>query len=229
MTGMELRRTRKRKGWNQQQAAARLGVSQPYLSLLERKHRRLTPRLVARATRVFGLPLTSLPLKPVGSQPHTLQQVAEELSAVGYPGFAYMGTTRKRNPVEVLVAALKQENLEARLAEALPWVLLNYPDLDWKWLTDQARLHNLQNKLGFLVTVARMKLEEKGELQSRRYRNLGSAEEKLQSSRLAQEEAFGEATLTAREREWLRENRPESAARWNLLSDLSPEHLTYVA
>jgi len=229
MTGMELRRARKRKGWSQQRAAAHLGVSQPYLSLLERKHRRLTPRLVARATRVFALPLTSLPLKPVGSQPHTLQQVAEELAALGYPGFAYMGTKRKRNPAGALVAALKQENLEARLAEALPWVLLNYPDLDWKWLTDQARLNNLQNKLGFLVTVARMKLEEKGELQSRRYRNLCSAEEKLQSSRLVQEDGFGEATLTAREREWLRENRPESAAHWNLLSDLSPEHLTYVA
>ncbi len=229
MTGMELRKAREKKGWSQQEASADLGVSQPYLSLLERKHRRLTPRLVARATRVFGLPLTSLPLKPVGSQPHTLQQVAEELAALGYPGFAYMQKKRRRNPVEVLVAALKQENLEARLAEALPWVLLNYSNLDWKWLTDQARLHNLQNKLGFLVTVARMKLEEKGELQSRRYRNLCSAEEKLQSSRLAQEDAFGEATLTAREREWLRENRPEAAVYWNLLSDLSPEHLTYVA
>lgn len=228
MTGMELRKARKRKGWSQQHAAARLGVSQPYLSLLERKHRRLTSRLVARATRVFGLPLTSLPLNPVGPQPHTLQQVAEELAALGYPGFAYMQKNRKRNPVEVLVAALRQDNLEARLAEALPWVLLNYV-LDWKWLTDQVRLHNLQNKLGFLVTVARMKLEEKGELQSRRYRNLCSAEEELQSSRLVQEDAFGEATLTAREREWLRENRPASAAHWNLLSDLSPEHLTYVA
>jgi len=228
MTGMELRKARKRKDWSQQHAAARLGVSQPYLSLLERKHRRLTPRLVARATRVFGLPLTSLPLNPVGPQPHTLQQVAEELAALGYPGFAYMQKNRKRNPVEVLVAALRQDNLEARLAEALPWVLLNYV-LDWKWLTDQVRLHNLQNKLGFLVTVARMKLEEKGELQSRRYRNLCSAEEELQSSRLVQEDAFGEATLTAREREWLRENRPASAAHWNLLSDLSPEHLTYVA
>ncbi len=228
MTGMELRKARKRKDWSQQHAAARLGVSQPYLSLLERKHRRLTPRLVARATRVFGLPLTSLPLNPVGPQPHTLQQVAEELAALGYPGFAYMQKNRKRNPVEVLVAALRQDNLEARLAEALPWVLLNYV-LDWKWLTDQVRLHNLQNKLGFLVTVARMKLEEKGELQSRRYRHLCSAEEELQSSRLVQEDAFGEATLTAREREWLRENRPASAAHWNLLSDLSPEHLTYVA
>ena len=228
MTGMELRKARRRKGWSQQLAAARLGVSQPYLSLLERKHRRLTSRLVVRATRVFGLPLTSLPLKPVGSQLHTLQQVAEELAALGYPGFAYMQKNRKRNPAGALVAALRQDNLEARLAEALPWVLLNYA-LDWKWLTDQVRLHNLQNKLGFLVTVARMKLEEKGELQSRRYRNLCSAEEKLQSSRLAQEDAFGEAALTAREREWLRENRPDSAAHWNLLSDLSPEHLTYVA
>jgi len=227
MTGMELRRARKRKGWSQQEASARLGVSQPYLSLLERKHRRLTPRLVDRATRVFGLPLTSLPLKPVGSQPHTLQQVAEELAALGYPGFAYMRTKRKRNPAGALVAALKKENLEARLAEALPWVLLHYPNLDWKWLTDQARLHNLQNKLGFLVTVARMKLAEKGELQSRRYKKLHGAEEELQSSRLVQEDAFGEATLTPREREWLRENRPESAVYWNLLSDLSPEHLPY--
>jgi len=229
MTGMELRRARKRKGWSQQQAAARLGVSQPYLSLLERKHRRLTPRLVACATRVFGLPLTSLPLKPFGSQPHTLQQVAEELAALGYPGFAYMRTKRKRNPAAVLVAALKQDNLEARLAEALPWVLLNYQDLHWKWLLAQARLHNLQNKLGFLVTVARMKLEEKGELQSRRYRHLCSAEEELQSSLLAQEDAFGETTLTPGERKWLRENRPASAAHWNLLSDLSPKHLKYDA
>ena len=229
MTGMQLRKARKEKGWSQQQASARLGVSQPYLSLLERRHRRLTPRLVARATRVFDLPLTSLPLNPVGSQTQTLQQVAEELSALGYPGFAYMRTKKRRNPAEVLVAALKQENLEARLAEALPWVLLNYPDLAWKWLLDQARLHNLQNRLGFLVTMARTKLEEKGELQSRRYRTLCYAEEQLESSRLAHEGTLGEAALTAREREWLRKHRPELAARWNLLSDLSPEHLTYGA
>ncbi len=155
MSGMQLRKARKENGWSQQQASTRLGVSQPYLSLLERRHRRLTPRLVARATRVFDLPLTSLPLNPVGSQTQTLQQVAEELSALGYPGFAYMRSKKRRNPAEVLVAALKQENLEARLAEALPWVLLNYPNLAWKWLLDQARLHNLQNRLGFLVSLAR--------------------------------------------------------------------------
>ena len=86
MTGMQLRKARKRKGWGQQQAATRLGVSQPYLSLLENGRRPLTRRLVARATRVLGLPLTLLPLNPAGSQPLTLQQLAEQLSALGYPG-----------------------------------------------------------------------------------------------------------------------------------------------
>ena len=228
MTGMQLRKARKRKDWSQQQAAARLGLSQPYLSLLEQGHRRLTPHLVARVTQVFGLSLTLLPLKPSSLHPQTPQQVAEGLAALGYPGFAYMRTRKRRNPVEVLVAALKQDELEARLTEALPWVLLNYSDLDWKWLKDQARLHDLQNKLGFLVTVARTKLEEKGEVQSRRYRILCSTEEELQSSLLVREDAFGEVDLTVQEREWLREHRSETAAHWNLLSDLSPKHLTYV-
>ena len=227
MTGMQLRRARRRKGRTQQQAAARLGMSQPYLSLLERGRRRLTPRLVARATQVFGLPLTSLPLKPAGSEAGTPQQVAEELSTLGYPGFAYMRKKRRRNPAEVLVAALKQDNLEARLVEALPWVLLNYPDLDWKWLTDQGRLHNLQNRLGFLVTLARMKLDEESELQSHRYRNLRHAEQELERSRLVHEDAFGEATLTSGERQWLRDHRPSLAEHWNLLTNLSPEHLPY--
>jgi len=32
-----------------------------------------------------------------------------------------------------------------------------------------------------------------------------------------------------RERQWLLENRPDAARHWNLLSDLRPEHLQYVA
>ena len=126
-----------------------------------------------------------------------------------------------------MVAALKQENLEARLVEALPWVLLNYPNLNWKWLADQARLHNLQNRLGFLVAVARMKLEEESELQSHRFRNLWYAEQELERSRLAQEDTFGETALTSGERQWLSDHRPALAAHWNLLTDLSLEHLPY--
>ena len=225
MNGTQLRKARQETGWSQQQAAARLGVSQPYLSLLECGHRHLTRRLVARATRVLSLPLTSLPLNPTGSPPLALQQVAERLSALNYPGFAYMRPKRKRNPAEFLVGTLKQEHLEARLLEALPWVLLNYPNLDWKWLTDQVRLHNLQNKLGFLVSVARKKLEEEGELDSQRYRKLLDVEQELEHSRLAKEDAFSPKTSV--ERQWLSDYRSELATHWNLLTDLRPEHLPY--
>ncbi len=52
--------------------------------------------------------------------------------------------------------ALTQERLEARVAEALPWGALEY----WQggastWLVEQARKLNLQNRLGFVVSLAR--------------------------------------------------------------------------
>jgi DNA-binding XRE family transcriptional regulator len=45
MTFEDLKAGRTAKGLNQTQAAARLGVSQPYLAMLENGARRLTPRL----------------------------------------------------------------------------------------------------------------------------------------------------------------------------------------
>lgn len=41
MNGQQLRSARKQKGWSQEQAAAQLGVSQAYLSLLEGGARRV--------------------------------------------------------------------------------------------------------------------------------------------------------------------------------------------
>jgi len=38
------------------------------------------------------------------------------------------------------------------------WVLLKYPDLDWVWLLREAKVDDLQNPLGFLVSVARQLL-----------------------------------------------------------------------
>jgi len=197
--------------------------------LLENGGRHLTPRLAARVVRVFGLSPAALPHEAVtGSYPGTPQQVAEALSMLGYPGFAYLPSRRHCNPADVVLGALSGDNLEARLVEALPWVFLNSPDLDWNWLVNQARLHNLQNRLGFLVSLARAKLEEAREVQSPRYRILLRAEQELEQSRLVREDAFSEA-LTPREREWLREHRSEPAAHWNVLSNLSPEHLPYAA
>ena len=71
-----------------------------------------------------------------------------------YPGFAHL-RARKANPAAVILAALRRADLETRLAEALPWVLLTYPDLDWWWLIRHAKLHDVQNRLGFLVAVAK--------------------------------------------------------------------------
>jgi hypothetical protein len=51
----------------------------------------------------------------------------------------------------------------------------------------------------------------------------------LEHSRLAREDCFYRAPRNDCERQWLFENRPVAARHWNLLSDLRPEHLQYVA
>jgi hypothetical protein len=38
--------------------------------------------------------------------------MAEDLGTLGYPGFSYLHSRRKRNPVEVLFFALAQRDLE---------------------------------------------------------------------------------------------------------------------
>ena len=57
-----LRAARKRLKLTQKQAAARLGVSQPYLSLLEKGERKLPPELAKKAFSALRLPATALPL-----------------------------------------------------------------------------------------------------------------------------------------------------------------------
>src|SRR5207244_6034773 len=83
-------------------------------------------------------------------------RISEDLATLGYPGFAYLKSHgRRRNPYEVVLAALAQRNLEARLVEALPWLLARYADTDTRWLEDHAKIQGLQNRLGFVVTMAR--------------------------------------------------------------------------
>src|SRR5208337_2563457 len=63
MTAYEFKSGRKQRGLKQVEAAKRLGVSQPYLALLENGKRELTPTLVRKAARLFQLPPTVLPLR----------------------------------------------------------------------------------------------------------------------------------------------------------------------
>ena len=221
-----LKALRRHKGWTQQETAQKLGVSQPYLSLLEQGRRPLTKRLLSKFQRHFDVPATELhveaPRPNVGAQ-----QVAEALAALGYPGFAYLKRGARWHPVQVLLTALQQPNLEARLAEALPWVVLHYPNLNWDWLFERAKVKDVQNRLGFVLTLARQLAERNGDHATAL--KLSGLEQQLDRARLVKEDTLGRESMTVAERRWLHVQRSPEAQHWNLLTDLVPEHLPYAS
>lgn len=227
MTGWDLKLGRRKKGWTQQEAAAKLKVSQPYLSLLEKGVRRVPEDLARKAAGVFGLSAVALPVNTSWDtvQPADSNTAAVDLAGLGYPGFAYLKTKRRKNPAEVLLSALCSRRLETRVAEALPWLLLEYPDLDWKSLVSAAKLRDLQNKLGLVTCVARILAERRGEFEKANL--LREREKELERSRLVLEDTLCNDSLTQAERRWLEINRPDHARHWRVLTDLSPEHLNY--
>lgn len=229
MTGEALLEARKRKGWEQELAAAKLGVSQPYLSLLERGARRVSAALQRKAARVYGLSVTALPVTVGWDEAHAVDdedEFAREIGALGYPGFAYLQGGRKRNPVELLASALCTADLDTRLVEALPWVVYRFPDLDWDWLTAAAKLNDVQNRLGYVVNLAMQIAERTGEAD--RVALLAERERMLERSRLVREDTLCHDSLTEAEKTWIREHRPEAARRWRLMTDLRVEDLHYV-
>jgi hypothetical protein len=115
--------------------------------------------------------------------------------------------------------------LDSRLVEALPWIVLKFPDLDWQWLANAARVNDLQNRLGFVTGVARRLAERLGEQETAAL--LAREESALERSRLMHEDTLCHASLTETERRWLRKNRPREAKHWRLLTDLTPEQLDY--
>ncbi len=221
-----LRAARRSRGWTQVRAAARLGVSQPYLAMLEAGQRPLTPAVARRAMRVYGLPPTILPPAwvPARVTPETL---AQDLGALGYPGFAHLARRggAAKHPDAVLLTALAQPELEARAVEALPWLLLRYWHLDPAWLVREAKLRDLQNRLGLVVSLAREVAEGEGD--PHRLAALRTLEATLDRSRLAREDTLGRAALPEAERRWLGTHRSAAARHWNVLTDWTAEALRY--
>lgn len=228
MNGQQLQSARKQKGWNQEQAAAKLGVSQAYLSLLEGGARRVPEKLAVKAVSIYGLSPAYLPLNrhrvhaPQGDE----SGLAAELATLGYPGLSHLKSwRRKSNPAEVLLSALSKDDLDSRLIEALPWVALKFPALDWQWLTNAAKVNDLQNRLGFVTGLARSLAELRGEQESAAL--LARQESALERSRLMREDTLCHESLTEAERRWLRKNRSAAAKHWRLLTDLTPERLDH--
>lgn len=227
MTGRELAEARKRMGLTQQEAARRLRVSQPYLSLLEKDRRRLPHSHVHSFLTLYQeLSPVALPFKGQREWDRLgNQELASELASLGYPGFSYLRTQPGWNPAEVLVAALTKDNLESRVAEALPWLVFAYSNMNWSFVVKQAKLHDVQNRLGFALTLAR-------ELAERLRNNdaaaqLSAVESRLQRSVLLRKQTFCSERMSQAERRWLETRSSPEARRWNVLSDLSPEHLSH--
>jgi hypothetical protein len=153
--------------------------------------------------------------------------VAQGLARLDYPGLAYRRKPgAKKNPAELLFGALALDDLEPRLAEALPWLLLRFEGLDVETLAVWAKTRDLQNRLGFTVSLARQVAEHNPSYRNR-LEQLRQFEELLEPSRLAREDTYGRREASKRMRKWLRANRTPEARHWNLLTDLKVEHLPY--
>ena len=228
MDGTTLREARRNKSWTQQQTARALGVTQAYLSMLEKGHRSVSESFLRKALKVFDLPPTVLPLPSDAegaSAPSPRHNFAADLAGLGYPGFAYLRPKVQKNPARVLLDALNEPNLDARVAEGLPWLTLAYVDMDWDWLVRNAKVRDRQNRLGFAVSLASEAAESKND--SERVRKLRDCLGVLESARLAREDTFCHDSMTQAERKWLREHRSPLAAHWNLLTDIKGEQLAY--
>jgi hypothetical protein len=196
---------------------------------MEQGLRRVPAKLARKAVAAFGLSATTLPVETSWEkvQPKDANTLVADLASLGYPGFAYLKSKRKKNPGEVLLSALSAKCLESRVAEALPWLLLSYSDLDWPSLVRAAKVRDLQNKLGLVTSVARRVAEKRGE--NGKAELLRKQERVLERSRLFFEDTFCNDSLTQAERRWLETNRPDEAKHWRVLTDLSPEHLSHVS
>ena len=207
--GTSLRQWRRQNNLTQVDAATLLGVSQPYLSLLEKGARPLSGDLRGRLRLVHGR-RRAVPAD---------DRFRRELSALGYPGFAHVHPARPASaPDVVLMDALSQPTLDARTTEALPWLVRQYAgDLDWTWLVRQAKLRNLQNRMGFLFQLAAS--GRPNETAMRR------ALEELDDARLVAEATFCWDAMPASVKQWMREHRSPEAAHWNVVTRMRPQDL----
>jgi hypothetical protein len=148
-------------------------------------------------------------------------ELTSALATLGYEGFAHLaGPAQPIDPARVVAGALVHSNLDVRIVEALPWVLATYHDLDWSWLISRCLLSNIQNRLGFLVALARSISSAS---------KLGTALEQLERSRLSSEGTLCRDSMPAAEREWVRRNRSPEAKHWFLITTLTVEQLSHAA
>jgi transcriptional regulator with XRE-family HTH domain len=227
MNGADFKKFRRTAKLTQKQAASRLGLTQAYLSMVESGRRPISPGMVDHVLQVFDLPPTALPMETQATSCKAEGELPAELGALGYPGFAYFRGKPACNPAQLLFRALDQEDLDSRVVEALPWLTYTYADMNWDWLMSNAKLKDRQNRLGYVVALARGLGEKASDAE--RVEVLAGRLALLERSRLAGEDTLCHDSMTQVERKWLRKNRPRGARHWNLLTDLDVRNLAYAS
>lgn len=205
---------------SQAKLAEALGVTQAYISQLERGRRPVTKRLAAKLAslpELDRLPATVFPEDLTGLEGRDLDH-AGDLAALAYPGFASATPAAPKNPAAVIVSILRRKHVAPAVMAAIPWVLVHFPEINDEWLVAEARLANLQNRLGFLVDLA---------LQSTEAPHLVPLRDALEESRLAREDTLARE-LSATERQFFAEHRSDTARHWNLLTGLTKETLPHL-
>ncbi len=213
-----MQRARTARRWTQAQLATRLGVSQGYVCLLERGARPVPAPLAEAVARALDMPPSTLPAA-ANADAFDTDGAVRALAALGDERFAERPRRReRRNPAEVVLRCLRAPDLDARIVEGLVRVLVAHVELDWAWLVRHSKVDDLQNRLGFLVSLAATVAEREGFAEAAE--QLAAARTVLERSRLAAEGSF-RTSLTDAERRWLRQHRPPEAEHWNLLTNLS--------
>jgi transcriptional regulator with XRE-family HTH domain len=224
LTGEALKAARGRAKLGQAEAAEKLGVTQAYLSMLEGGRRPVTEEVAVRAARVFRLPATALPMKAGRQRALDVDGFKAELGAMGFPGFPLVrGRKPRYNPARLIFMAIDQDELDRSVVEALPFVVLKFANLDWEWLLREAKLHDRQNRLGFLVDVAMGLAKELADPWQGKL--LEEAKVGIERSRLAREDTLCDDSMTEKERKKLRQKRTAKARHWNLLTDMEGKEL----
>lgn len=217
-----LQDARRSVGLTQLAAARRLGVSQPYLSQLEGGTRAVTPALARKAASLYGLRPTALPL-PESPTAADSDRLARDMAALGYLRFSHLRGARPRNPALVLLEALALPELDPRVLEALPWLIRTYPELEWGWLLPRVKVADLQNRLGFLVALARETAA--AERAADTACKLAEIEARLKPSKLARQDPLGFASMPQAEHDYRLARRSALAAYWNVLTTLTADQL----
>ncbi|NDJ09933.1 MAG: XRE family transcriptional regulator [Acidobacteriia bacterium] len=206
----DLQLWRNRNGLTQVEAATRLGVSQPYLSLLEKGARPLTEAVRKRLTGVSA-----------ETPPETLRddRFRAELSALGYPGFAHIPPAKGVvHPDVLLNSVLSLPDADARIITALPWVARNcWERMNLPWLVRQAKLANLQNRLGFILQLGGADSPQ-----------VAASIAELARARLLHEDTMCWDSMQPFTRSVFRERRSLLAKNWNIVTLLTDEAVEHV-